>query len=85
MTQAGRDREWTLRCEQAGPPKAPSPLPSIVIRTHLPYRAPWPLPQKDTDASASFIRDLLTRCLSDLGYRSQLQAGLMLLSLQTLV
>lgn len=85
MTHAGRNRGLTLRCEQAGHPKAPSPLPSIFIRTHLLHLAPWPSPLKDTDASADFIKDLLTQCLSDLGYRSQPWAGLMMLSLQTLV
>lgn len=48
---------------------APPPS-SIFIRTLLLHLAPWPLPREDADASAGFIKDLLTQCLSGLGYRS---------------
>lgn len=52
------------------PTAPPSPRPSIFIRTLLLHLAPWPLPQEDAGASAGFIKDLLTQCLSGLGYRS---------------
>lgn len=54
---------------------SPSP-PDIFIRTHLLHLAPRPLPCEAADASAGFIKDLLTQ---------RLQAGLTMLSLQTLV
>lgn len=67
----------------SGPPRPelqfterpPPPSPEFSLGRICGPWPPWPLPLEDADASAGFIKDLLTRCLSDLGYRSSSRQG----------